>query len=273
MAFAFPDIDPVALDLDIIKIRWYPLAYILGIVLGAMLMKCYSKKYNEKFHQLTNATNQSTYLNILITYITVAIILGGRLGYVLFYDLARYLDYPFDIIKVWQGGMSFHGGFLGVVIACILYSRKYDIKLSIIADYIATVAPVGLFFGRIANFINGELYGRVTDVSWGIIFNKQENLPRHPSQIYEAMLEGLLIFIVANTLMMLTNTPHKKPWLITGLFIVMYGMSRFIVEFFREPDSHIGYMLFELSRGQLLSIPMICVGLALSIFALRNKNQ
>ena len=252
--FDFPNINPIAIDIGIIKIRWYALSYICGILLSWLLILKIIKTKNIK------VSNKN--ISDLISNCMIGIIVGGRLGYVIFYNPEYYISNLLEILKIWNGGMSFHGGFIGVVIAVIYTSNTYKIPVMVFSDLISIVSPIGIFFGRIANFINGELYGKITNHKYGIIFPKGGSLPRHPSQLYEAFFEGLLLFII---LWLLTKTSNilEKKGLITGCFIFLYGVFRFFVEIFREPDLHIGYLYFDLSMGQLLSLPMILIGLYL----------
>jgi phosphatidylglycerol:prolipoprotein diacylglycerol transferase len=200
----------------------------------------------------------------------IGIIIGGRLGYVIFYNPDYYLNNLLEIFKLWNGGMSFHGGFIGVVFAVIYSSKISKTAILILADLIAIAAPIGIFFGRLANFINGELYGRITNHSFGMIFPNAGNSPRHPSQLYEAFFEGFLLFIIMLLFIKFTNILNKKG-LITALFLSCYGSFRFMIEFFREPDANIGLLYFNFSMGQLLSLPMIIVGLYFIIFIARKK--
>jgi phosphatidylglycerol:prolipoprotein diacylglycerol transferase len=200
----------------------------------------------------------------------IGIIIGGRLGYVIFYNPDYYLNNLLEIFKLWNGGMSFHGGFIGVVFAVIYSSKISKTAILILADLIAIVAPIGIFFGRLANFINGELYGRITNHSFGMIFPNAGNSPRHPSQLYEAFFEGFLLFIIMLLFIKFTNILNKKG-LITALFLSCYGSFRFMIEFFREPDANIGLLYFNFSMGQLLSLPMIIVGIYFIIFIARKK--
>ena len=201
----------------------------------------------------------------------IGIIVGGRLGYVIFYNPEYYFSNLLEIFKIWNGGMSFHGGFMGVVIAVIYTSKTHKIPIMFFSDLISIVSPIGIFFGRIANFINGELYGKITNHQFGVVFPKGGSLPRHPSQLYEAFFEGLMLFIIMYLLMNMSNFFNKKG-LMTGCFMFLYGIFRFFVEFFREPDLHIGYLYFDLSMGQLLSLPMIIIGLWL-INKFYNKSE
>ena len=258
----FPNINPVAIDLGIIQIRWYAISYIAGILLSWVLILNIIKFKNLKVDNkvISELTSNSM----------IGIIIGGRLGYVIFYNPDYYLNNLLEIFKLWNGGMSFHGGFIGVVFAVIYSSKISKTAILILADLIAIVAPIGIFFGRLANFINGELYGRITNHSFGMIFPNAGNSPRHPSQLYEAFFEGFLLFIIMLLFIKFTNILNKKG-LITALFLSCYGSFRFMIEFFREPDANIGLLYFNFSMGQLLSLPMIIVGLYFIIFIARKK--
>ena len=251
--------DPVAFQIMSFEIRWYSLAYILGIVFGWLLCKkifIQKSDIGEKFDDF-------------VTYLIIGIIIGGRLGYVIFYNFDYYISNIFDIFKVWQGGMSFHGGLLGIIIASILFAKKNNQNPFLYMDQVALVAPIGIFFGRIANFINSELYGIPTDVSWSVIFIQIDNLSRHPSQLYEAVLEGVILFII---LIYFRKKEYlKKPGLISGLFLIFYSIFRFFVEFFRVPDEHLGYLIFDLSMGQVISVIFLMLGTILFYFKYENK--
>ena len=259
----FPNINPVAVDLGIIKIRWYALSYIVGILLSWFLIL--------KIIKIKKIDLNSKEISDLVSNCMIGIIIGGRLGYVFFYNPEYYSNNLLEIFKIWNGGMSFHGGFIGVIFAVIYSSKLFKIPILTFADLIATVAPVGLFFGRLANFINGELFGRTTNHSFGIIFPNGGDLPRHPSQLYEAFFEGIVLFIILWVMMHIFDL-LKKPGIITSLFIILYGVFRFFIEFFREPDQHIGLLYFEFSMGQILSLPMILIGLYFSII-FYNKGK
>ena len=259
------NLDPVLLDFGFIAIRWYSLAYIFGIILGWWL----GKKIIKNLLLSVNFKFELREFDDLITYLIISIILGGRLGYVLFYNFEYYTLNPVDIIKVWEGGMSFHGALFGIIIGTYIFSTKKNIPTFFFLDVIACVSPIGILLGRIANFINGELVGKVTDVSWGIIFPAIDMLPRHPSQLYEALLEGLILFILINTITL------KRKYMIglsSSLFLIFYGIFRIIAEQFREPDSQLGYVLENLSMGTMLSIIMLISGFVLLII-LRKKNE
>jgi phosphatidylglycerol:prolipoprotein diacylglycerol transferase len=255
----YPDIDPIALDLGFLQIRWYGLSYVAGIMLAWWLLGLRAGKSSEIWDKEKVAD--------LVFYCTLGIILGGRLGSVLFYNLPYYLGNPLEIFMVWKGGMAFHGGFLGVMAAIWYFARKQKMAYFQIADFMLPVVPVGLFFGRIANFINGELWGRHGDVPWAMKL-PGEALPRHPSQLYEAFLEGALLFII---LWIFSSRP-RPAMAVSGLFILLYSIFRAGVEFVREPDSHIGYLLGEwLTMGMLLSLPMMIFGSTLLFLAYRGK--
>jgi len=246
--------DPVLVNFGLIEIRWYSLAYIFGILIGWW----YGKKIIIKRFIVEKQTFNLKEFDNLITYIVFSIILGGRIGYVIFYNLEYFLSNPLEILKIWEGGMSFHGALIGIIIGTYLFSTKKNIKTLFFLDIIACVAPIGIMFGRIANFINGELVGKVTNLSWSVVFPQIDMLPRHPSQLYEALLEGLVLFFVVNFFI------YKKNY-ITGtcsfIFLIFYGIFRIFSEIFREPDPQIGYLFDFLSMGALLSLFMILVGL------------
>lgn len=260
----YPQIDPVIFAIGPLAIRWYSLAYVAGIVLGCL----YADWLNKKPPSQKNLKVFDDFM----TWVVLGIVLGGRLGYVLFYNFGYYIYHPLDIMKLWEGGMSFHGGFLGVVAACVIYCRKYKIGLFPLFDLAACVAPIGLFFGRMANFINGELYGRVTDSKVGMIFPNGGPLPRHPSQLYEAVLEGLVLLIITSIIVNFTNA-KQKPGILSGVFLAGYGLARILVENFREPDTQVGFLFAQVTTGQLLSFPMVIGGIGLVIYALKKKRH
>ncbi len=253
-------LNPVIFRIGSISIYWYSLAYVLGIVFAHWyLYKLDNQKvFTKNFH------------NSLLTATIIGVILGGRLGYILIYDLSYYISNPIEILKTWKGGMSFHGGAIGVFLAVIILCKRYNIPIFYTLDLISCGVPVGLFLGRIGNFINGELFGRTTTIPWGIIFPESDNLPRHPSQIYEAFFEGLLLFIAMNLLFFLTRI-RLYCGVLTSIAAIWYGIARFIVEFFREPDYQVGYLWLGLTMGQLLSVPMILLGTILLLSALNLK--
>lgn len=262
LSLAFPAIDPIAISIGPIAIRWYALAYIAGLLLGWKYVVYYCTK--------TPNIMSKRDVDDLLFWATLGVILGGRLGYILFYNLDYYLDNPANILKVWQGGMAFHGGFMGVIVAIILFARKRNISILAVLDAAAVATPIGLFFGRIANFINGELYGRTTDVAWGFVFPNGGPEPRHPSQLYEAALEGLILFVVLFILSRKAFVRHR-PGILGGTFVAGYGISRIIVEFFRQPDAHLGYLAGGITMGQVLSIPMVLAGIGCIVYALKSK--
>ena len=250
--------DPVAFQIFSLEIRWYSLAYIFGISLGWL----YCKKKLIKDQNILNIFDD------YITYLIVGIILGGRIGYVLFYNLGYYLERPIEILMVWNGGMSFHGGLIGVILASKVFSNKHKIDQFIFLDLIALSAPIGIFFGRIANYINSELYGRATDVAWSVQFMQIDNIKRHPSQLYEAFLEGVVLFFILTIFFMKNYV--KKPGQISGLFLFFYSLFRFFSEFFRFPDPQIGYLILNLTMGQLISVVFLIIG---TILFLIKKNE
>jgi len=251
--------DPIAFSIFSLEIRWYSLAYIMGIVVGWLLCKkifVQKSDVNEKFDDY-------------ITYLIIGIIIGGRLGYVIFYNFNYYLNNFFDIFKIWQGGMSFHGGLIGIIIASSLFAKRNNQNVFLYLDLVSLVAPIGIFFGRLANFINSELYGTPTEIPWAVTFIQVDNISRHPSQLYEAILEGIILFLI---LVYFRNKNYlKKPGLISSLFLIYYSIFRFCVEFFRVPDEQIGYLIFELSMGQIISLIFILIGAVL--FYLKNENE
>ena len=251
--------DPVAFQIMSFEIRWYSLAYILGIVIGWLLCK-------KIFIQKSDIIEK---FDDFLTYLIIGIIIGGRLGYVIFYNFDYYISNIFDIFKVWQGGMSFHGGLLGIIVASILFAKKNNQNPFLYMDQIALVAPIGIFFGRIANFINSELYGVPTDISWSVTFIQIDTLSRHPSQLYEAVLEGIILFVI---LIYFRKKDYlKKPGLISALFLIIYSIFRFFVEYFRSPDEHLGYIAFDLSMGQIISVVFLIIGIILFFFKYENK--
>ena len=256
LALPFPAIDPVLIQIGPFAIRWYALAYIFGLVLGWQYLRWLVRRPG---WQLTPEA-----LDDLLLYVTLGVVLGGRLGYILFYRPDFYLTDPLEILKVWQGGMSFHGGLLGVVAACALFARRRGIAILEVGDAIACAAPIGLFLGRLANFINGELWGRPSDVPWAMVFPGGGPLPRHPSQLYEAALEGLLLFAVMTWFALRPRPPGGEGRLV-GIFLIGYGIARSVAELFREPDAHLGFLLGGLTMGQLLSLPMVLIGILLVV--------
>lgn len=255
---AFPTLDPILVSIDLgifrLDIRWYALAYIAGLLLGW--------RYVRRYASFPEARLSVVQVDDFLVWATLAVVLGGRLGYALFYQASYFAAHPTEILLVWQGGMSFHGGLLGVVIALVIFARKHDLSLLRLSDAIATAVPIGLFFGRIANFINGELIGRPSEVSWAMVFPSSGPLPRHPSQLYEATLEGLVLFVVLFIASRRSGI-RGRPGALTGIFCVGYAIARALVEMFREPDAHLGFIVGATTMGQLLSIPLLGLGLYL----------
>jgi|TARA_Y100000294_G_C8460464_1_gene298379 phosphatidylglycerol:prolipoprotein diacylglycerol transferase len=243
--------DPVALNFFSLEIRWYSLSYIFGILLAWI----YCKKFLVKDEKILGLFDD------LISYIIIGVVLGGRLGYIIFYNLSYYSKNLLEVFMIWEGGMSFHGGLLGVIIATYIFSKKNNINPYLFLDLISMSAPIGIFLGRVANFINSELYGRETNLFWSVKFEKIDNTFRHPSQIYEAIFEGVILFILLNFIF--KKQVYKSPGLISAIFLIFYSIFRFFIEFTREPDVQIGYILFDLTLGQLLSFLFFMFGLFL----------
>lgn len=264
-ALPFPMIDPVLISAGPFSIRWYALAYVGGIVAGWWLAR---RVAAAQAYWGGVSPMRGEDIDDVIVWAALGIVLGGRLGYVLFYNPAYYLAHPAEIFVLWRGGMSFHGGFLGTILALLLFARARGIPMLSMLDVAAIVTPIGLFLGRIANFINSELWGRTTDVAWAFVFPNGGPLPRHPSQLYEGVLEGVVLFAIL--LAMWRKGALKYPGMIGGMFVFGYGMARIVSEFFREPDAHIGYLTGGLTMGMLLSIPMLIVGLGAMIIAKRR---
>jgi len=284
LVIPYPAIDPVAVSIGPLAIRWYALAYIVGLILGWRYCLAIAKQPP----QIARVQD----LDDFLVWATLGVVLGGRIGYVLFYNLQQYLAHPIEIVALWHGGMSFHGGALGVVVAILLFCRQRKINVFGFADIISCAVPIGLFFGRIANFINSELWGRITDVSWAMIFptgtlnadavppalrelcqrvplidgSAGLNCPRHPSQLYEACLEGIVLFLILFAVQRFT-TLRQRPGAISGIFLIGYGTARIIGEFFRQPDVQLGFLYFGTTMGQLLSLPLLLVGLWLILRA------
>ncbi len=257
----FPNIDPVALSLGSLKIHWYGLMYLIGFVLAWLLGNWRAKQPNSGWN--------SEQVSDLIFYCALGLVLGARIGYMLFYQFESVLANPLDLFKIWQGGMSFHGGAIGVTFGIWLFGRKYKKDFFSVTDFLVPLAPLGLFAGRMGNFINGELWGRTTDSTFGMIFPTGGPLARHPSQLYEAVLEGLVLFFI---LWFYSSKPRPK-MAVSGLFLLGYGGFRSFVEFFREPDAHLGFIAFDwLTMGQILSLPMIIGGFILIALAYRKNT-
>ena len=251
LAIPFPNIDPVAIHLGPLAVRWYALAYVVGLLAGWRYCIGLAAHSPYKF------TREQ--IDDFLFWAIVGVILGGRTGYILFYNLPFYAEHPLEILAVWRGGMSFHGGFLGMLVAIAAFARKRRIPFLALGDIIAAAGPIGLFFGRLANFINGELFGRVTDVPWAMVFPAGGPEPRHPSQLYEAGLEGLLLFVLL-WLIAYLGRGLERPGLLTGTFLAGYGLSRVAAEFFRQPDVQVGFLAGGVTMGQILSLPLVIAG-------------
>ena len=247
------NLDPILFDFGFLIIRWYSLAYIFGILIGWWL----GKKILLKKLDTINSRFNVTEFDDLITYLIIAILVGGRIGYVIFYNFGYYTSNPLEIIKIWEGGMSFHGALLGIILGTYIFAVKKNIQTFFLLDIIACVSPVGIFFGRIANFINGELVGKTTNVFWGVIFPKVDNMIRHPSQLYEACLEGLVLFFIMNIIFFKNN---YKIGTCSSMFLIFYGCFRIFSEFFRQPDEQVGHLFGMVSMGTILSAFMVLVG-------------
>ena len=265
-AIPFPMIDPIAVEIGPLAIRWYALAYIAGLLLGWWLAKRICAR-----DAWWGPVRHPAPLDVddLIVFVAFGVILGGRLGYVLFYDLAQYIEHPLEALMLWHGGMSFHGGFVGAAVAVALFARRRDLPILPVFDLASAVTPIGLFFGRLANFINGELFGRPSDVPWAMVFPHGGPDPRHPSQLYQAALEGLVLFVLMQVL--IRCGALKRPGLVGGAFVAAYALARIVGEQFRQPDAQIGYLAGGLTMGAVLSIPMLLAGLAVAALALRRR--
>jgi len=265
----FPPIDPVAVSFGPVLIRWYALAYLAGFLLGWRYCLYLSRPRTQPVPAGTAVPQD---YDDYLTWAVLGTVIGGRIGYVLFYNAADYFQHPFEILKVWHGGMSFHGGMVGVIGAAWIFTRLRKLGFFAFTDVLACVTPIGLFFGRIANFINGELYGRASDVPWAIVFPRGGDVPRHPSQLYEATLEGLVLFLI---LFAVSRVPRLRyrPGFISGSFLFLYGAFRFALEFFREPDAQLGFLYGGATMGQLLCIPMMLFGLAIILWSERRAHR
>jgi phosphatidylglycerol---prolipoprotein diacylglyceryl transferase len=252
--------DPVAFQIFSFEIRWYSLAYIIGITLGWL----YCKKRLIKDSYILEIFDD------FISYLIIGVILGGRIGYVLFYNIKYYLENPIEILMIWNGGMSFHGGLIGVLIASKLFSNKHKVNQFIFLDLVSLSAPIGIFFGRIANFINSELYGRASELPWSVKFILIDNIKRHPSQLYEAFFEGIILFLILQYFF--KKNYLEKPGLISGLFLIFYSLFRFFTEFFRSPDPQIGYLILNLTLGQSISVLFLVMGFLLFYYK-KNENK
>jgi len=264
----FPAFDPVLVQLGPFAIRWYALAYIVGILLGWAYARALVRAQS-----LWGGKAPLTVIDFddFVLWVTLGIILGGRIGYVLFYNPQHFTAHPLEIVQLWNGGMSFHGGFTGCVVAVVLFARKRGIPVLSLGDITCAVGTIGIFLGRIANFINGELWGRTADVPWAMVFPNGGPLPRHPSQLYEAALEGLVLMAVLALLM--RAGALKRPGMIIGAFAVVYAIARTASEFFREPDAQLGFLWGGATMGQLLSVPLFLAGIGFIVYALKHPLQ
>jgi len=251
LVIPYPQIDPILMQIGPFAIRWYALAYIAGLVIGWQVMR---RVCRQPPRILSPAK-----IDDFLLWAALGVILGGRIGYVLFYKPGFYLEHPLAVLTLWEGGMSFHGGLLGVIVAILMFAIRNRTDPFMLSDLVAIVTPIGLFFGRLANFINGELWGRVSDVQWAMIFPRGGPLPRHPSQLYQAFFEGVLLFLAVAAVWRLADG-RRRPGLLTGVFCFGYGTARIVGEVFREPDAHLGYLWGPLTMGMLLSVPMLVFG-------------
>jgi phosphatidylglycerol:prolipoprotein diacylglycerol transferase len=268
-ALPFPAIDPIAIQFGPLAVRWYALAYVAGITIGWWWIRRLVAT-----PRLWGQVGRPDLAEVddFLLWATVGIVLGGRIGYVLFYNPAHYLAEPLEAVMLWKGGMSFHGGFLGSVAAMLLFTRGRRFSFLTLFDLFAAAAPIGLFFGRIANFVNGELWGRTSDVAWAMVFPHAGPWTRHPSQLYEAALEGLVLFAIVGLVATRTRA-LKRPGLVAGIFAAGYGLARIVVEMFREPDAQLGFLWGGATMGQLLSLPMVIAGVALAVWAGRRERS
>ncbi len=254
----YPNISPEILKIGPLSIRWYGLMYLIGFICSYLIVKRELVRRGLRV--------EKDFLENLYFYLILGLLIGARLGYVVFYNLSYYLQHPFEIIALWHGGMSFHGGLIGVIIAAWLYTKRKKFDFFTLTDMLVLTAPIGLGLGRIGNFINGELYGRVTDIPWGMIFPEGGPLPRHPSQLYEAFLEGAVLFVI----LWFLKDKFSRSGIVSSLFLILYGIFRFFIEFFREPDPQIGYILGFLTMGQILCMLMIITGSILLYYRSRE---
>ena len=265
LVLPFPAIDPVLISIGPFVVRWYALAYIFGILLGWLYVRALIR--HEKLWGGPAPMTPADYDDFIL-WVTIGIILGGRLGYVAFYNPAHFLAHPLDILELWKGGMSFHGGFAGCVVAVILFGWRRGIPALSLGDVTCAGGPIGLFLGRLANFINGELWGRTSDAPWAMVFPGGGLMPRHPSQLYESALEGLLLFCILAFAIRLGAL--KRPGLVIGLFAIVYALARSFCELFREPDAQLGFLWGGMTMGMLLSIPLFIAGVGFVMYALRQ---
>lgn len=257
----FPNIDPVLLRLGPVQLRWYGLMYLIGFLLSYFVIK------HETGRRKLALTDED--VADLIFTLAIGVVLGGRIGYMLFYDLPTFLQNPLKLFAIWQGGMSFHGGLTGVFLAALWFSRNRKIPLLVLGDMAALATPIGLGLGRVGNFINGELFGRVTTVPWGMVFPAGGALPRHPSQLYEAFLEGAVLFLLVHLL----NRRINKTGVAMATFLAGYGVFRFIVEYFRQPDQQLGLFFNLISMGQMLSLPLVFLGAGLFVYSIKTNEK
>ncbi|WP_191601303.1 prolipoprotein diacylglyceryl transferase [Marinomonas algicola] len=257
----YPNIDPIAVSLGPLSVHWYGIMYLIGFA-GAYLLGTYRAK-------LSSGNWTKDQMSDVIFYGAMGVILGGRIGYILFYQFEGLLSDPLSLFRIWEGGMSFHGGLLGVIVAMLLFSRRYNKHLIDVTDFIAPLVPIGLGAGRVGNFIGGELWGKATEASWGMVFpNDPSQLVRHPSQLYQFVLEGIVLFVI----LWFFSQKQKPRYCVSGMFLLFYGLFRIVVEFFRQPDAHIGYLAFDwLTQGQLLSLPMVFGGVALILYGYKSS--
>ena len=254
MLLIHPSIDPVIFSFGAIQIRWYGIAYVLGFLLGIYLIKKINKNYQVRI--------ENKKIDDFFIWSIIGVILGGRIGYIVFYQSETIFTNPLDILFIWKGGMSFHGGLVGILVSIFLFSKKNSINFFQLSDLVSSVAPIGIFFGRLANFINVELYGRVTNFPFAMIYPDIDQMPRHPSQLYEAFFEGILLFIILRHYNK-KNYNQNNFGFITSLFLILYGIFRFLIEFLREPDAHIGLVFNSITMGQLLSVPLVIIGVGI----------
>ena len=267
----FPNIDPVAFNLGPLPIHWYGIAYVFGIMLGWYYARTLSLADRLWPHEKSPVT--PVHLDDFIVWAAAGIVLGGRIGYILFYDMAAVVENPIRALQIWNGGMSFHGGLIGIMIAVAIFTRSKGGNILSSFDLLSACAPIGIFLVRCANFINGELYGRVTDLPWGVVFPNGGPEPRHPSQLYEGLLEGVIMFII---LRLVTHVFYglRRPGLAAGVFGVWYAISRILLEFVRIPDAQLGYLFFGwVTMGQILSIPVLVIGLGLIVYAMTRRRR
>jgi len=265
LAIGFPAIDPALIEIGPVVIRWYAVAYVVGLLVGWRYVRLVARLRFPEFPPRA--------ADDLLIWCTLGIVLGGRLGYVLFYQPSHFISHPAEIFQIWEGGMSFHGGLVGTILALIGFARVRKFRILTVADLLACAVPIGLCFGRIANFINGELYGRASDVPWAMVFPTDPlQLPRHPSQLYQAAMEGVILFAILTSIVFMTRAA-TRPGLLTGIFLVGYAVARIVGELFREPDSFMGFILGGVTMGQLLSLPMLAVGIYLIARARTAQGQ